>query len=54
MTASAVPVPPHPSNGSLTWLPTREDVSLILEASAEAIFMTDQNGRILFLNPAAQ
>lgn len=54
MTVPAAPIPDHPSNGSLAWLPTREDIALILETSTESIFLTDQEGRILFLNPVAQ
>lgn len=54
MTVPATPIPDHPSNGSLVWLPTREDISLILETSSEAIFIADQEGSILFFNPAAQ
>lgn len=54
MTVPAVPIPDHPSNGSSARLPTREDISLILEILTEAIFMTDQEGRIVFLNPVAQ
>jgi len=54
MTVSAAPIPDHPSNGSPAWLSTQEDISLILGASTEAIFMTDQAGHILFLNPAAR
>jgi PAS domain S-box-containing protein len=56
MTAQATPVP-EPSRsakGDLSWLPTREDALLILESSAEAIFVTDRDGRILSLNPVAQ
>jgi len=54
MTVPAIPVPDHPSNGSPAWLPTQEDISLILKASMEAIFITDPKGLILFLNSAAQ
>lgn len=54
MTVPAIPVPDHPSNGSPAWLPTQEDISLILKTSAEAIFITDPKGLILFLNSAAQ
>ncbi len=54
MTVPAAPIPEYPSSGSLAWLSTREDVSLILETSTEAIFITDQEGRILFLNPVAK
>lgn len=55
MTAQAAPVPePSPSGkGDLSWLPSREDALLILESAAEAIFVTDRNGRILSLNPVA-
>lgn len=38
----------------VAWLPTREDVALILEASADAIVVTDQTGRIVFLSSEAQ
>ena len=54
MTVSAAPIPDHPSNGSPAWLSTQEDISLLLGASTEAIFITDQAGRIIFLNPAAR
>ncbi|HEU5407493.1 MAG TPA: PAS domain S-box protein, partial [Nitrospira sp.] len=54
MTVPAAPISDHPSNGLPAWLPTREDISLILGASTEAIFMTDQEDRILFLNSVAQ
>ncbi|MCP9470721.1 MAG: ATP-binding protein [Nitrospira sp.] len=56
-------IPPFPStsfsdepspNRSPTWLPTREDISLILEASKEALFVTDRRGHVLSLNPVAQ
>ncbi|HET7058566.1 MAG TPA: PAS domain-containing protein, partial [Nitrospiraceae bacterium] len=54
MTVPAAPISDHPSNGSPAWLPTREDISLILGASTEAIFITDQAGHIIFLNSAAR
>src|SRR5574337_221822 len=54
MTVPAAPIPEHPSNGSPAWVPTREDISLILETSSEAIFITDYEGFILFCNPVAQ
>ncbi len=54
MTIPAIPIPDHPSNGSPAWRPSREDISLILETSAEAIFITDQEGCTLFLNPVAR
>jgi len=54
MTVPAIPILDHPSNGSPAWLPTREDISLILGTSTEAIFITDPKGRILFLNSTAQ
>ncbi|WHZ29400.1 MAG: hypothetical protein OJF51_004202 [Nitrospira sp.] len=54
MTVPAIPIPDHPSNGSPAWLPTQEDISLILKTSIESIFITDPKGRILFLNPTAQ
>ncbi len=54
MTAPIAPIPDRPSNSSLAWLPTREDVSFILEISTEAIFITDQGGHLIFLNPVAQ
>jgi PAS domain S-box-containing protein len=38
----------------MSWLPTREDTFLILESAADAIFVTDRDGRILALNPMAQ
>ncbi len=56
MTLPAAPTPdpaPFPK-GQVVWLPTQEDASLILEASADAVFVTDREGRILFLNPIAQ
>jgi len=40
--------------GNLSWLPTREDTSLIFESSGEALFVTGRDGRILSLNPVAQ
>ena len=43
-----------PRNPALGWLPTREDLSLILEASGNALFVTDAVGHILSLNPVAQ
>jgi PAS domain S-box-containing protein len=43
-----------PRNPALAWLPTREDLSLILDASGEALFVTDPLGHILSLNPVAQ
>ena len=54
MTVPAIPISNHPFNGSPAWLPTQEDLSLILKTSMEAIFITDLKGRILFLNPAAR
>jgi hypothetical protein len=54
MTVPAIPISNHPFNGSPAWLPTQEDLSLILKTSMEAIFITDLKGRILFLNSAAQ
>ena len=54
MTVPAIPISNHPFNGSPAWLPTQEDISLILKTSVEAIFITDLKGRILFLNSAAQ
>jgi PAS domain S-box-containing protein len=54
MTVPAIPIPDHSSNGSPAWLPTQEDISLILKTSIESIFITDPKGRILFLNSAAQ
>lgn len=39
---------------AVSWLPARDDWSLILESSGEGIFVTDQEGRILSLNPVAQ
>ncbi len=55
-----LPLPSFPSSGDspkqhkLSWLPTREDLHLILESSGEALFVTDREGRILSLNPVAQ
>ena len=54
MTVPATPISDHPSNGSPTWLLTREDIALILEATTDIIVVTDQVGRIVFLNPIAQ
>ena len=54
MTDPASSIPNPPAKSAVTWLPTREDMSLILEASADAVFVTDRDGRILFLNPMAQ
>jgi PAS domain S-box-containing protein len=48
------PIPDPASKGSLSWLPTRDDMSLIFESTGEAIFVTDRDGRILSLNPVAQ
>ena len=39
---------------SLSWLPTRDDMSLIFESTGEAMFVTDRDGRILSLNRVAQ
>jgi PAS domain S-box-containing protein len=47
-------IPDSAPQKSLSWLPTREDTSLIFEASGEAMFVTDRDGRILSLNPVAQ
>ncbi|HKO30511.1 MAG TPA: ATP-binding protein, partial [Nitrospiraceae bacterium] len=54
MNPSINPTPDPAPKGSLSWLPTREDTSLIFEASGEAMFVTDRDGRILSLNPVAQ
>ena len=54
MTVPAAPLPNPLPTGVVAWLPTREDTSLILEASADAVFVTDRDGRILSLNPMAQ
>ncbi len=54
MTVPAAPISDHPSDGSPAWLPTREDISLIVETSTESIFITDQEGRISFLNSVAK
>ncbi|MCP9446123.1 MAG: ATP-binding protein [Nitrospira sp.] len=43
-----------PHRPSTTWLPTHHDLFLAMEASEDALFVTNQDGRILFLNPAAQ
>jgi len=40
----------HPS----FWLPSKEDLYLILESSSDALFVTDCDGIILSLNPVAQ
>lgn len=50
---------PHPESntrgpGQMSWLPTREDTFLLMESSGDAVFVTDQSGRILSLNPMAQ
>lgn len=50
---------PHPESntrgpGQMSWLPTREDIFLLMESSGDAVFVTDQSGRILSLNPMAQ
>lgn len=54
MPAHNLSIPDPPPEGPVAWLPTREDGGLILEASSEAIAITDQVGRIVFLNPTAQ
>lgn len=54
MAARNLSIPDPPPEGQMAWLPTREDSDLILEASSEAIVMTDHAGRIVFLNPTAQ
>ena len=54
MSLSCSPTPEPASKGNLSWLPIREDTFLILESSGEAIFVTDPEGRIVFLNPVAQ
>ncbi|MDP1757190.1 MAG: PAS domain-containing protein, partial [Pseudohongiella sp.] len=38
----------------MSWLPTREDTFLLMEASGDAVFVTDRSGRILSVNPMAQ
>lgn len=43
-----------PKKAPVSWFPTREDSSLILESSGEAIFIVDREGCILSLNPVAQ
>jgi hypothetical protein len=44
----------HPAHHpNPTWLPTHHDLFLVMEASGDALFVTDQQGRILFHNPAA-
>src|ERR1044072_489380 len=48
-------LPPYPAQKvSLSWLPTRDDMSLIFESTGEAMFVTDRDGRILSLNRVAQ
>ncbi len=42
------------SNTPVSWRPSREDMVLLLEASGEALFVTDRQGVILSLNPVAQ
>ena len=54
MSQSLSPTPDPAPKGSLSWLPTREDTSLIFESSGEAMFVTDRDGRILSLNRVAQ
>ena len=54
MSLSLIPIPDPAPKGSLSWLPSREDTSLIFESSGEAMFVTDRDGRILSLNPVAQ
>ncbi|MCA1957211.1 MAG: response regulator [Nitrospira sp.] len=55
-----IPLPSTPSPDALphrpgtAWLPTHHDLFLVMEASEAALFVTNQDGRILFLNPAAQ
>lgn len=43
-----------PHRPGITWLPTHHDLFLVMEASEDALFVTDQDGSILFLNPAAR
>lgn len=51
----STPFPDSPSHHhSRTWLPTHHDLFLAMDASRDALFVTDQEGAILFLNPAAQ
>lgn len=52
--ATPVPEPRRFTQGDLSWLPTREDAFLLLESSADAMFVTGLDGRILSLNPVAQ
>ena len=40
--------------GQMSWLPTREDAFLLMEASGDAVFVTDRSGRIVSVNPMAQ
>ena len=54
MSQSLSPTPDPAPKGSLSWLPTREDTSLIFESSGEAMFVTDRDGRILSLNRVSQ
>jgi PAS domain-containing protein len=54
MSQSLSPTPDPAPKGNLSWLPTREDMSLIFESSGEAMFVTDRDGRILSLNPVAR
>lgn len=53
---SAQPQPESSARGAgqMTWLPTREDTFLLMEASGDAVFVTDRSGRILSVNPMAQ
>ncbi|MCP9439948.1 MAG: ATP-binding protein, partial [Nitrospira sp.] len=49
------PFPGGPSpHQSQTWLPTHHDLFLAMDASRDALFVTNQEGSILFLNPVAQ
>lgn len=55
-----IPLPstPFPDNlphrPGTAWVPTHHDLFLVMEASEAALFVTNQDGRILFVNPAAQ
>ena len=54
MSQSLSPIPDPAPKRSLSWLPTRDDTSLIFESSGEAMFVTDRDGRILALNRVSQ
>ena len=54
MSAAFQPVPDPLHQGTFTWLPTRGDARLLMEASGDSVFVTDRDGRILSLNRMAQ